>query len=64
MDKNTIIIAIVALVLGILGGYYYSQSKVEGEVGEAVDQEVLEQVNPFSDENINTNPYQYVNPFE
>lgn len=64
MNNNQVIIFIIlALVIGALAGYYYAMSKVEAELPLS-EEEVLEQVNPFSETNTNTNPFEYVNPFE
>lgn len=60
-NKTVIMLIVLALAVGALARYYYAMSKVEAE---PLSENVLEQINPFSDTNTNTNPYEYVNPFE
>lgn len=58
---KVIVLIVLALIIGVVAGYYYALSKVEAE---PLSEEALEQINPFSDTNTTTNPFEYVNPFE
>lgn len=68
-NRISVLLIILALSVGILAGYYYAIlinsiiPKVDQD-SDGLSNEALNQINPFSENNLKTNPYEYVNPFE
>ncbi|MCI0533011.1 hypothetical protein L0Y49_02205 [bacterium] len=74
-EKNIaiwIIVGILAVCIAAFGGYRYGfkegqKSRAPEETaGNALQEEVLESVNPFTEEEVSANPFEdgYENPFE